>query len=348
MPVSAPAISPGIRFCWTSCWPARPSTAASRALAARLATSGTLNAGGVFQSGAAHLRRSSTFQTALANGDFQTVANSLVTVLPTNLQNLPTDPSTGSAYFATATHPAPSQRALRNGCDRMANGFTIVQQTTAGGAPIANTGQAIPLRCFPEDYLITNSQFSSITYHGNWGNSYYHGLQGQLTVHPVNAISLQATWIWSKQMGLSGTYIDPANRRLNYGVQPNNPQALRVNGTVELPIGPGKMLLSGTHGWVARAVERWQTSFIFNGVTSAMNSALPGTSHFYGNPGFTIASPNWKLPTPHLDWANGANSGTIFGNSFTSVTDPQCTDSSQVTTGDKMGTSLQSAVPFRL
>ena len=303
---------------------------------------GTLNAGGVFQSGAAHLRRSSTFQTALANGDFQTVANSLVTVLPTNLQNLPTDPSTGSAYFATATHPAPSQRALRNGCDRMANGFTIVQQTTAGGAPIANTGQAIPLRCFPEDYLITNSQFSSITYHGNWGNSYYHGLQGQLTVHPVNAISLQATWIWSKQMGLSGTYIDPANRRLNYGVQPNNPQALRVNGTVELPIGPGKMLLSGTHGWVARAVERWQTSFIFNGVTSAMNSALPGTSHFYGNPGFTIASPNWKLPTPHLDWANGANSGTIFGNSFTSVTDPQCTDSSQVTTGDKMGTSLQS------
>ena len=85
-------------------------------------------------------------------------------------------------------------------------------------------------------------------------------------------------------MGLSGTYIDPANRRLNYGAQPNNPQALRMNGTVELPIGPGKTLFSSAHGWVARAIERWQTSFIFNGVTSALNSSLPGTSHFFGTP----------------------------------------------------------------
>ena len=37
---------------------------------------GTVNAAGVFQSGAAHLRRSSTFQNALANGDLNTVAGS--------------------------------------------------------------------------------------------------------------------------------------------------------------------------------------------------------------------------------------------------------------------------------
>src|SRR5205814_4459367 len=99
---------------------------------------GTLSNVGIFQSGAAHLRRSSTFQTVLANGDFNTLAGSLITLSPTGLQNLPTDPSTGAAYFSTATHPAPSLRALRNGCDRMANGFTIVQQTSAGGAAIAN------------------------------------------------------------------------------------------------------------------------------------------------------------------------------------------------------------------
>jgi hypothetical protein len=303
---------------------------------------GTVNASGVFQSGAAQLRRSATFQSALANGDFNTVAGSLVTVQPTNLVALPTDPSTGAGYFTTATHPAPSQRALRNGCDRMANGFTIVQQTAAGGAQIANSGPAIPLRCFPEDYLITNSQFSNITYHGNWGYSYYHGLESQVTVRPVNGISLQATWVWSKQMGLGGTFVDPADRHRNYGVQPSNPQALRMNGTIELPVGPGKLFLGSASGWVARAVERWQTSFIFNGVTSAAVSALPLTSHFYGNPGFTIASPNWKLPTPSLDWSNGATAGKVFGNQFTSVSDPQCTDKSQVTAGDKMGTSLQS------
>jgi hypothetical protein len=302
---------------------------------------GTTSSGGIFQSGAAHLRRSSTFQTALANGDFNTVAGSLVTLLPTGLQNLPTDPSTGAGYFTTATHPAPSQRALRNGCDRMANGFTIVQQTVAGGAQVPNSGPAVPLRCFPEDYLITNSQFSSITYHGNWGSSYYHALQGQVTIRPVNGVSFQATWVWSKQMGLSGTYVDPANRHLNWGVQPNNPQALRMNGTFELPIGPGKMLLSSTHGWMARAVERWQTSFIFNGMTSATASALPGTSHFYGNPGFTIASPNWKRPTPNLSFSQGV--GSVYGNQFTSAADPQCLDGTQVTAGDKMGTNLQTA-----
>ena len=305
---------------------------------------GTVNAAGVLQSGAAHLRRSSTFQTALANGDFNTLAGGLVTVLPTNLITLPTDPSTGTAYFATATHPAPSQRALRNGCDRIANGFTIVQQTTAGGAQVANSGPAIPLRCFPEDYLITNSQFSNITYHGNWGNSYYHGLQAQVTARPVNGISLQATWVWSKEMALTGSgpnaYIDPANRRLNYGVQPNNPQALRMNGTVELPVGPGRLLLSNAHGWVARAIERWQTSFILNSVSSAPSSTTPLTSHFYGNPGYSIASSNWKLPTSNLTWSG--TSGSIFGSQFTSVADPQCTTASQVTAGDKMGTSLQS------
>src|SRR6185369_7907383 len=158
---------------------------------------------------------------------------------------------------------------------------------------------------------------------------------------PVNGINLQATWVWSKQMGIGGTYVDPVNRQLNYFAQPNNPQALRMNGTVELPIGPNRLLFGSASGWVARAIEHWQTSFIFNGVTSAPTSALPGTSHFYGNPGFVIASPNWKLPEAHLDWSGGA-SGTIFGNNYTSTTDPQCLDGSQVTAGDAMGTSLQS------
>ena len=46
-------------------------------------------------------------------------------------------------------------------------------------------------------------------------------------------------------------------------------------------------------------------------------------------------------PTPNLQW-NG-NSGSLFGDTFTSVTDPQCTDPTVVTAGDKMGTNLQAS-----
>ena len=307
---------------------------------------GTVNAVGIFQSGAAQLRRSSTFQSALANGDLNTVANSLVTLSPTGLQNLPIDPSTGAGYFTTTGHPTPSQRALRNGCDRIANGFTIVQQSAAGGAQIANSGSAIPLRCFSEDYLITNSQFSGITYRANWNNSYYHSLQAQLTMRPTKGISLQSTWVWSKTMGLNvpggqTNYVDPVNRHLNYFAQASSPHALRMNGTVELPLGPNKLLFGNASGWFARAIERWQTSLILNAASATRTSAVPGTSHFYGNPGFTIASTNWALPNPNFQWSG--NSGSLFGNAYTSAPDPQCQDPRQVTPGDKMGTNLQAS-----
>ena len=300
-----------------------------------------LVANNVFQSGAQHLRRNNTFQTNLANGDLNAVAGSLLGLNPNGLRPIPTDPSTGVAYFPTTNHPTPSMRALRNGCDRIADGFTIVQQTTPGAAQNPNTGTAIPLRCFPEDYLITNAQFNSVTYRTNWNNSYYHSLQGQVTMRPTNGVSVQSTWVWSKTMGNQGTYIDPVNRRLNYYAQQSSPHALRMNGTVELPIGPNKLLLGNANGWFARAIERWQTSFILSASSATRTSAVPGVSHFYGNPGFVIASTNWALPNPDFEWSG--NSGSLYGDAYTSTPDPQCTDASQVSGPDRMGTNLQPA-----
>jgi hypothetical protein len=142
-------------------------------------------------------------------------------------------------------------------------------------------------------------------------------------------------------MGSQGTYIDPVNRRLNYAAQASSPHALRMNGTFELPVGPNKLLFGNSNGWIARAIERWQTSFIFNAASATRTSALPGTSHFYGNPGFVIASTNWVLPTPNFQWSG--NSGNLYGDTYTSAPDPQCTDPTQVTAGDRMGTNLQAS-----
>src|SRR6185436_16129807 len=67
---------------------------------------------GVYQTGGMHLRRSSTYNTSLINGNFLAVVNSLVAATSTNVAGLVATPS--------GVLPTPSNRVLRNGCDRIA------------------------------------------------------------------------------------------------------------------------------------------------------------------------------------------------------------------------------------
>jgi len=304
---------------------------------------GTVNAAGVFQSGAQHLRRNATFQNNLSWGVFDAIADSLITLAPTTAQgrqNLPIDPATG------VTISNVGQTGLRNACDRLGNNFTIVQQTTAGGAQVANSGAAIPLRCFAEDYLHANPQFgatagTSVRYNTNTGRSSYNSLQMQVTARPIQGVSTSATWVWAKSFSLAGSgYIDPNHRNLDYGVQGLNAHSLRTNATIELPIGPNKLVMGNSSGWLARIVERWQTSFIFNASSPVYSTLNPGQSHFYAASRYEVASTNWELPSPDFKWNDGTNTGGIYGDKYIGVTDPSCYDPTIVTLGDRMGTNL--------
>ncbi len=301
---------------------------------------GTNNSSGVFQSGAAHLRRSATFAASLANGDFASVASSILTLAPTGLRTLPSGISGVSG-----------NRTIRNGCDRLADGFTIVQQSAAGGAQVGNTGAAIPLRCFPEDFMISNPQFASLNYRANLNHSNYNALQAQISARPTQGISLQATWAWAKSMQLSATdYLDPANRSLDFARGNEAAQTIRANGTVELPIGPNKLLFGNTSGWVARTLEHWQTSFILNMTSGYPFNIIPESSHMYrsaGNGGsrYNVVSPNWQIPEGQVQWDGpNNNTGTYYGSTspFINTLDPQCR-SLAVSGGDAMGTNLQSS-----
>lgn len=311
---------------------------------------GTLNSANIFQSGAAHLRRSGAFtpalttiQGALANGDFNNVAGALLSLAPTGLQTLPTDPSTGAQITGV------SMRALRNGCDRIANGFSIVQQTAATNPPVAGTGtgSAIPLRCFAEDWLVSNPQYAAINYNTNLGHSNYHSLQASVTTRPIHGFTSSTTWTWGKSMRLpTSGYYDPAQRNLNHGAQNIAAHSLRMNGTFELPIGPNKLLFANTSGWVARLLERWQTSFIANLSSGAPATLTPGQSHFYSASGYNLGT-GWVKPNGKVDWnvrnaTTGVVSGSYYGNPspFMGARDPQCLDPTIVTAGDKMGTNL--------
>jgi hypothetical protein len=105
---------------------------------------------------------------------------------------------------------------------------------------------------------------------------------------------------------------------------------MRTNGTIELPVGPGKLFYSGAHGWIGRLVEHWQTSFILNMGTGTPASIGGAGTMRYGNPRYQVTS-DWKLPEGHAAWNGpGGNTGTYFGTNYVTVRDPQCLDTNVV------------------
>jgi hypothetical protein len=174
-------------------------------------------------------------------------------------------------------------------------------------------------------------------------------MQAQVTMRPTHGFSYQATYTWSKNLGIPSagsfggttTYTDPLNLRGDYTfTSAYRAHDFRSYGTFELPIGPNRLLLANSTGWVARLAERWQTSFILN-LTSGSRSSITANQMFYGNGVPDVVGP-FSSTKGHVRWgdskdANGQLLGSYFGTTFTKVTDPQC-QSTNVT--DKAGFNL--------
>ena len=91
----------------------------------------------------------------------------------------------------------------------------------------------------------------------------------------------------------SSGYTDPLMREIDRVRSVDNLHNLRMNGTVELPIGPNKLLFANSSGWVARLIERWQTSFILN-MSSGQPSSITGAGTMrYANARY-VATVDWK------------------------------------------------------
>jgi hypothetical protein len=263
--------------------------------------------------GSDQLRQSTTFQGNLANGNFVAVANGLVT-----------GTILAGSQGITGLTPGPQQTILRNGCNRIANGLY--------NPNLPASASNILTRCFAENYLAANPQVSGATYNGNFGRSNYHALQVGFTLRPTAGFSVQSTYSWTKAMQLpSSGYTDPLMREIDRVRSVDNLHNLRMNGTVELPIGPNKLLFANSSGWVARLIERWQTSFILN-MSSGQPSSITGAGTMrYANARY-VATVDWKTPEGHAEW-NGpnGNTGTFFGtDNYFTTRDPQCTDTTVV------------------
>ena len=273
---------------------------------------------GTATTGAAALRASTVFNQGLIDGNYLGVANSLLTGNSTTWTGFTSNTSLGVT---------PAGRLIRNGCDRIAT----TGQTTFNG---------IPLRCFPENYLNPNPQLGTTNayYRTNSGSSNYHSMQAQVTLRPTHGFSVQSTYTWSKTLRLYGADTsNPLDRRADYSRPFSSvTHDWRTNGTIELPVGPGKLLLGNSSGWLARALERWQMGVILNlsGGRPISISALTGLN--YAANGTT--SPNvvpdvvgpFDVRKADLYWDGANNRGSLFGesNPFVVVPDPQCNTAS--------------------
>jgi hypothetical protein len=254
--------------------------------------------GGVLQTAALQMRSNTTFQANLANGNYSAIASSLNTL---NYQKVGCPSATGQ------------------NCN-----LPDVLSTVRGSVLRVNN--------FPENFITTNPQFSTLTYFNNVGNNNYHSLQAEVTLRPTHGFSATANYTWSKNLGLPGAFTNPVDRHQDYSiVNTNHPHILRTNGSVELPIGPNKLLMGNTTGPLARAIEKWQVGFIYTLQSGAWQS-ITTNSMLYNNgvPDVVNAALLHELlDQAHVRWGTVAGGGQLEGRYFepdqwVKTADPQC------------------------
>ena len=157
------------------------------------------------------------------------------------------------------------------------------------GAVLHNSVSARWPNGVPDNFIIANPQFGSLNIVSNQNSSNYHSLQTKFTLRPTLGINYQGTFTWSRMLSSPATaegagaigFFNPANRAADYGLSfQHRTLDFRSHGTFVLPIGQGKPILGNTDGWVARVLEEWQFSAIFQ-MSSGMPMSIAARSALY-------------------------------------------------------------------
>ncbi len=180
----------------------------------------------------------------------------------------------GGAGIVNGTTVTGSQALRTNSTTRawIANGSVgqLADYLNRNPAGTAQNGGLLRRNGFPENYIVLNPQFNTVTLRGNPANSTYHSMQLQLTKRLSHGFTQSASYVWSKAIGESetdggATYRDPRNRSLDKTLLGyDQTHAIVSNGTWELPFGPNRAFLGNAPSWVSRLVEKWQLGGIFN------------------------------------------------------------------------------------
>jgi hypothetical protein len=203
---------------------------------------------------------------------------------------------------------------------------TIPVASGVNGQLLRNTG------LFPANFIFTNPQFGvpagnpagAAAVYGNNNHSNYHSLQAQITLRPTHGLNFQATYTWSRNLGMLAN-ADPLNRAEDYGILAiNRSHMLTTYGTYNLPLGSSGYLFRDSSGFVKKLVEGWQLSWI-SSVTSGLPDSVSTVQSMWGGSGVDLVRPDlFDTKGGHITWENGASNGLYFGDQYVQVTDPRC------------------------
>jgi hypothetical protein len=191
----------------------------------------------------------------------------------------------------------------------------------------------------PENFITANPQFGSATLASNFGASTYHSMQAELNRRFAGGWTLQANYTFSKALGNydgDGSALEQNFRTLrNRGLDKmrmsfDRRHVLKANGIWELPFGPGKRFANGSRGWLAKAVEGWQTGSILT-----MQSGSPLSLGAVG--AFNTAGNNTAVAGAAFDKSFGVveriGRGVVYLTGLKQIVDPyvaQITDTNAI------------------
>ncbi len=247
--------------------------------------------GGVLQTAGLHLRSSASFQSNLANGNYQAVAATLNTF----------------NYSKTAT-----------------------VNPSLPDIPAGVNGTVLRFNGFPENFIVTNPQFAAVNMVSAITANNYHSMEAQLTLRETHGVSLQGTYTFSRNTGMGGTYTNPVDRHPDYTVLGDTrTHDFRTNGAFALPMGPNKLFFANSSGALARIIEDWRAGWIVN-INSGAPTSITAQNMLYANGTPDIVGP-FDPKDVGVQWAEGASSGNYFpAGKFKTNKDPQCTNSAVV------------------
>jgi len=134
--------------------------------------------------------------------------------------------------------------------------------TAANGGILRNGG-------LPENFIVVNPQFGSVSLEGNNSSSTYHSFQAVLTRRMTKGLYTQFSYTFSKALGANAVR-DPRNRQLSKGILGiDRPQIVKANGTYELPFGANRAYLNGAPNYIQQIIGNWELSSVFSWVTGA-------------------------------------------------------------------------------
>jgi hypothetical protein len=180
----------------------------------------------------------------------------------------------------------------------------------------------------PANFVDANPQFGVARLVGNYGNSTHHALQIEVNKRFGYGFQLQASYVRSKTLGdydgngqdLTSNYQTVRNLRLDkHPLGFDFPNVWRTNGIWELPFGPHRKVLGNSKGIVARLVERWQTSVIFNKLSGAPTTFTDSAGGTFNNQVTATPAVVGAFPKGSVQFSGN---NVVYFSGLTQVPDP--------------------------